>query len=84
MNVALLQVWVVIVKEIVPIISVLGNGDLQPGFEFSTVVDHGGPLNCISSYASVMTKPKNMPPVVKRHCLIVEDNLAQWQAPCFP
>ena len=83
-NVALLQVRVVVVKESVPVVSVLGDGDLQPGFKTPAVVDDSRALDFFSSCVAIPAKPKNMPPVVKRHCLVVEDKLTQWQASSLP
>jgi hypothetical protein len=56
-NVALLQVRVIVVKVPVPVASVLWDRNLQPGFEFPTVVDDRGTLEFISSDAGVMTEP---------------------------
>lgn len=84
MDVTLLQVCVVVVKEPVPVLFVLGDGDLQPRLKVPAVMDNSRPLDFFSSRVAILTEPKNMPPVVKRHCLVVEDKLPQWQASCLP
>lgn len=56
-DVALLQVCVIIVKVPVPVVSVLWYRDFQPGFEFPAVVDDRCTLKIISSNARMMAKP---------------------------
>jgi len=82
-DVTLLQVCIIVVKVSIPVVSVLWDGDFQPGFEFPTVVDDIGALKLVSSNAKIMAKPENMPSAVERQCLVVEDELAQWQASCL-
>jgi len=83
-NVALLQVWIIIVEVPVPVVSVLWDRNLQPGFEFPTVVDDRGTLKFISSNAEIMAKPKDMPSVIQRQCSVVKGKLTQWQASWLP
>lgn len=84
MDVALLQVKMVILDKPSPIASVLSNPDFQPWLHVPFVVDYCCPVDLIPPRARIITKVKDMPTTVQSHCQVIKGDQTQWQAPCFP
>lgn len=72
MDVALLQVRMVILDEPGPIASVLSNPDFHPWLHVPVVVDYCCSVDLILPHSRIITKSKYMPITVQSHRHVIE------------
>lgn len=82
--IALLEVGLVVLEELVPVTSKPWNANLKPRLHVSGVVDDCCHLDLCPPNVRILPKTNHVPPPVKGQRVVIKCELAQRQASCFP